>query len=89
MPAALWLLAGSDPFPTSLPTKETLTGQLTFTTLLNVLLFVVWLAWLFFVVCVAWRSRRRGVAGWRSRCPSAGRCRSSRAPWSVRCSWPR
>ena len=61
----LWLLAGTDPFPTSLPTKETLTGQLTFTTLLNVLLFVVWLAWLFFVVCVVVEvvaARRGGLA---------------------------
>ncbi len=65
VPVVLWLLAGSDPFPTSLPTKETLTGQLTFTTLLNVLLFVVWLAWLFFVVCVAVEvsaARRGGLA---------------------------
>ncbi len=47
------------------PTKETLTGQLTFTTLLNVLLFVVWLAWLFFVVCVVVEivaARRGGLA---------------------------
>ena len=65
VPVLLWLLAGSDPFPTSLPTKETLTGQLTFTTLLNVLLFVVWLAWVFFVVCVAVEiaaARRGGLA---------------------------
>ena len=65
IPAALWLLAGSDPFPTSLPDKDTLTGQLTFSTLLNVLLFVVWLAWLFFVVCVAVEiaaARRGGLA---------------------------
>ncbi len=61
----LWLLAGSDPFPTSLPDKETLTGQLTFETLLNLLLFVVWLAWLFFVVCVVVEiaaARRGGLA---------------------------
>ena len=65
IPAALWLLAGTDPFPTSLPDKETLTGQLTFKTLLNVLLFVVWLAWLFFVVCVVVEiaaARRGGLA---------------------------
>jgi hypothetical protein len=65
VPVVLWLLAGTDPFPTSLPTKETLTGQLTFTTLLDVLLFVVWLAWLFFVVCVAVEvaaARRGGLA---------------------------
>ena len=62
VPVVLWLLAGTDPFPTSLPTKETLTGQLTFTTLINVLLFVVWVAWLFFVVSVAVevRAARRG-----------------------------
>jgi hypothetical protein len=65
VPVLLWLLAGADPFPTSLPTKETLTGQLTFTTLLNVLLFVVWLAWLFFVVCVLVEvaAARRGGLG--------------------------
>lgn len=65
IPAGLWLLAGSDPFPTSLPDKDTLTGQLTFTTLLNVLLFVVWIAWLFFIVCVAVEiaaARRGGLA---------------------------
>jgi hypothetical protein len=65
LPVVLWLLAGADPFPTSLPTKETLTGQLSFATLLNVLLFVVWLAWLFFVVCVAVEvsaARRGGLA---------------------------
>ena len=65
IPAALWLLAGTDPFPTSLPDKETLTGQLTFETLLNLLLFVVWLAWLFFVVCVVVEivaARRGGLA---------------------------
>jgi len=65
VPAGLWLLAGSDPFPTSLPDKDTLTGQLTFTTLLNVLLFVVWLAWIFFVVCVGVEiaaARRGGLA---------------------------
>ena len=62
VPVVLWLLAGTDPFPTSLPTKETLTGQLTFGTLINVLLFVVWVAWLFFVVSVAVevRAARRG-----------------------------
>ncbi len=65
VPVVLWLLAGADPFPTSLPSQDTLTGQLTFTTLLNVLLFVVWLAWLFFVVCVAVEiaaARRGGLA---------------------------
>jgi hypothetical protein len=65
VPVVLLLLAGTDPFPTALPTKETLTGQLTFTTLLNVLLFVVWLAWLFFVVCVGVEvaaARRGGLA---------------------------
>ena len=65
IPAGLWLLAGSGPFPTSLPDKDTLTGQLTFTTLLNVLLFVVWVAWLFFIVCVAVEiaaARRGGLA---------------------------
>ncbi len=65
VPVALWLLAGTDPFPTSLPTKETLTEELSFTTLLNVLLFVVWLAWLFFVVCVVVEvvaARRGGLA---------------------------
>ena len=65
IPAGLWLLAGSDPFPTSLPDKETLTGQLTFETLLNLLLFVVWLAWLFFLVCVVVEiaaARRGGLA---------------------------
>ena len=65
VPVVLWLLAGTDPFPTSLPTKETLTGQLTFTTLLDVLLFVVWLAWLFFLVCVLVEvaaARRGGLA---------------------------
>ncbi len=65
VPVLLWLLAGSEPFPKALPTKETLTGQLSFTTLLDVLLFVVWLAWLFFVVCVAVEiaaARRGGLA---------------------------
>ena len=65
VPVALWLLAGTDPFPKSVPTQDTLTGQLTFTTLLNVLLFVVWVAWLFFVVCVVVEivaARRGGLA---------------------------
>src|ERR1700712_442936 len=65
VPAVLWLLAGSDPFPTKLPDKDTLTGQLTFETLLNVLLFIVWVAWVFFVVCVAVEiaaARRGGLA---------------------------
>ena len=65
VPVVLWLLAGTGPFPTSMPTKDTLTGQLTFTTLLNVLVFVVWLAWLFFVVCVVVEiaaARRGGLA---------------------------
>lgn len=65
VPVVLWLLAGTDPFPTSLPTKETLTEQLTFTTLLNVLVFFVWLAWLFFLVCVVVEvlaARRGGLA---------------------------
>ncbi len=65
IPVGLWLLAGSDPFPTSLPTKDTLTGQLTFTTLLNLLVLVVWVAWLFFAVCVVVEvlaARRGGLA---------------------------
>ncbi len=65
VPLALWLLAGSDPFPTKLPDKDTLTGQITFTTLLNVLLFIVWVAWVFFVVCVFVEiaaARRGGLA---------------------------
>ena len=36
------------------------------------------------------RGRRPPAAvAWRSRCRSAVRCRSSRAPWSGRCCWPR
>jgi hypothetical protein len=65
VPVVLWLLAGADPFPKQLPSKDTLTGQLTFDVLLDVLLFVVWLAWLFFVVCVAVEvaaARRGGLA---------------------------
>ncbi len=65
VPVALWLLAGANPFPTEVPDKETLTGQVTFETLLNVLLFVVWAAWLFFVVCVGVEivaARRGGLA---------------------------
>lgn len=65
VPVGLLLLAGTGPFPTSLPDKQTLTGQLTFSTLLDVLLFVVWLAWAFFVVCVAVEvaaARRGGLA---------------------------
>src|SRR3990170_4062700 len=65
VPLGLWLLAGTDPFPTEVPDKDTLTGQLTFETLLNVLLFVVWATWLFFVVCVAVEvaaARRGGLA---------------------------
>ena len=65
IPALLWFLAGTDPFPTELPSKETLTSQLDFTTLLNVLVFVVWVAWLMFVVCVVAEviaARRGGLA---------------------------
>ncbi|HET7349676.1 MAG TPA: hypothetical protein VFJ28_01920 [Marmoricola sp.] len=65
IPALLWFLAGTDPFPTELPSKETLTSQLDFTTLLNVLVFVVWVAWLMFVVCVVTEvvaARRGGLA---------------------------
>ena len=48
-----------------MPDKSTLTGQLTFTTLLDVLAFVAWVAWLFFVVCVVVEivAARRGGLG--------------------------
>ena len=65
IPVVLWLLAGTDPFPKSLPDKDTLTGQLSFSTVLDVLFFVVWVAWLLFLVCVVVEvvaARRGGLA---------------------------
>ncbi|MBO3102628.1 LysM peptidoglycan-binding domain-containing protein [Cellulomonas fengjieae] len=73
VPVALIALGGVPELPTSLPTREQLTGTLGAAQLLSVLVWVVWLAWLQFTVCVAveFRSALRGV-GLPTRVPLAG-----------------
>lgn len=62
VPAALVLAIGL-PVPRSLPTRESLTGELEAMTILRILSVVVWLAWAHFVIClvVEWRAERRGA----------------------------
>lgn len=62
VPAALLLVVGN-PLPTTAPSREWLTGQVTATTVLKVLSFALWLAWAHFAVCILaeWRAARRGT----------------------------
>ena len=73
IPVALIALGGVPQLPTSLPTREQLTGTIGAAQLLSVLVWVVWLAWLQFTVCVAVeaRSALRGI-GLPARVPLAG-----------------
>ena len=73
VPVALIALGGVPHLPTSLPTREQLTGTIGSAQLLGVLVWVVWLAWLQFTVCVAveLRSAVRGI-GLPARVPLAG-----------------
>jgi hypothetical protein len=63
VPAAL-LLALGNPLPTTAPSREWLTAQITATTVLRVLACALWLAWAHFAVCVVaeWRAALRGRA---------------------------
>lgn len=62
VPAALVLTVGS-PLPTSAPSREWLTAQVSATAVLKVLTLGLWLAWAHFAVCVLteWRVARRGT----------------------------
>lgn len=73
VPVGLVLLGGLPPVPTSLPTREQLTGTIGAEHVMGVLLWVVWLAWLQFTVCVVveLRSALTGV-GLPARVPLAG-----------------
>lgn len=73
VPAALVILGGSPPVPTSWPTRDDLTATIGTEQLVGVLLWIVWLAWLQFTVCVLieMRSAVRGV-GLPSRVPLSG-----------------
>ncbi|PSL06777.1 hypothetical protein CLV30_102165 [Haloactinopolyspora alba] len=73
VPAALILLGGAPPIPTSWPGRAELTGTIGAEQLVGVLLWVVWLAWLQFLVCVLTelRSGLRGV-GLPNRVPLSG-----------------
>lgn len=63
VPAGLLLLGGTPPIPTSLPTRDDLTGTIGAEQLVGVLLWVAWLAWLQFTLCVLveLRSAIRGI----------------------------
>ncbi|WP_051639905.1 hypothetical protein [Cellulomonas sp. URHE0023] len=52
VPVALLALGAAPAVPTSLPTREEITGSIGAEQLLAVLVWVVWLAWLQFTVCV-------------------------------------
>ncbi len=52
VPVGLVLLAGVPQLPTSLPTREQLTGTIGAEQVLSVLVWVAWLAWLQFTICV-------------------------------------
>ena len=61
VPAALVLIVGN-PLPTTAPSREWLTAQVSATTVLRVLSCALWLAWAHFAVCVLaeWRAARSG-----------------------------
>lgn len=73
VPLGLLWLGGVPDVPTSLPTREQLTGAIGTEQLLAVLVWVVWLAWLQFTVCVLveLRSAVSGI-GLPARVPLAG-----------------
>jgi len=65
LPAALLVLAGAPPIPTSVPSARDFAQQLSFEDLVTVLVAVLWLTWLWFVVCVVVEvlaARRGGLA---------------------------
>ena len=65
LPAALLVLAGVPPIPTSVPSARDFAQQLSFEDLVTVLVAVLWLTWLWFVVCVVVEvlaARRGGLA---------------------------
>lgn len=65
LPAALLVLAGPPPIPTSLPSARDFAQQLSFEDVLTVLVAVLWLAWLWFLACVVVEvlaARRGGLA---------------------------
>jgi nucleoid-associated protein YgaU len=61
IPAALVLTVGN-PLPTTAPSREWLTAQVTTETVLRVLACALWLAWAHFAACVLaeWKAARRG-----------------------------
>lgn len=62
VPAALVLTIGN-PLPTSAPSRDWLTAQVSATTIISVLGVALWVAWAHFAVCVVseWRAARRGA----------------------------
>ncbi|MEN0128127.1 MAG: hypothetical protein AAGC49_01715 [Brevundimonas sp.] len=73
VPFALVRLGGGLHVPTSLPSREDLTGAVGIDQVVTLLTWIVWLAWLQFTICVAveLRSAIRGV-GMPARVPLAG-----------------
>ncbi|RHA43825.1 hypothetical protein [Cellulomonas rhizosphaerae] len=73
VPVALLLLGGGPHLPTSLPTREDLSGSIGIEQIITVLVWIVWLAWLQFTICVLveLRSAVRGI-GMPARVPLAG-----------------
>lgn len=62
VPAALVLAIGN-PLPTSVPSRDWLTAQVSATTVISVLGVALWVAWAHFAVCVVseWRAARKGA----------------------------
>ena len=62
VPAALVLTVGN-PLPTSVPSRDWLTAQVTATTVIKILGLALWFAWAHFAVCVLteWRAARKGA----------------------------
>ena len=74
IPLGLWLAGdGPPPIPTSLPTRDDITGTIGAEQVVGVLVWIAWLAWLQFAVCtmVEIASAIRGV-GLPRRVPLAG-----------------
>ncbi|HWJ84080.1 MAG TPA: hypothetical protein VNR62_01550, partial [Cellulomonas sp.] len=73
VPVALLLLDAAPHVPTSLPTREDLSGSIGAEQIVTVLVWIVWLAWLQFTICVLveLRSAVRGI-GMPARVPLAG-----------------
>jgi hypothetical protein len=73
VPVALMLLGGGLELPSSLPSREDLTGSIGVEQIVTLLTWIVWLAWLQFTICVLveLRSAVRGI-GMPARVPLAG-----------------